>query len=614
MASQWRWPARVAVLWALLAHQPGWRSPHCLTMFRVPIGWMQSLISLIHDDEKPPLLTAREGGGGSPGPPGNVSRIGLPEYDWGMNAIHGVQSSCIKDDDGTVYCPTSFPNPVNYGFTWNYSAYLELGRIIGVETRALWLAGAVEASTWSGRPHIGLDTWSPNINIARSPLWGRNQEVPGEDPFMNGQFGKAYTLGLQGDDDTYLQAIVTLKHWDAYSLEDSDGATRHNFNAIVSNFSLMDTYWPAFRVAVTEGKAKGVMCSYNAVNGIPTCAHPLLRTVLRDLWKFDGYVSSDTGAVEDISDNHKYTPSWATAACAAIRDGQTDIDSGAVYMKSLLQGVSEGHCRMEDVDNALRNTLRLRFELGLFDPVENQSYWHVPLAAVNTNASRATNMLHTLESMVLLQNKNNVLPLASNTKVALIGPHAKAQEDMVGNYLGQLCPDNNFDCVVSPHDALVSILGTDAVTYAPGTNVTTCSQSHIDEAVSVATAADVAVLMLGIDESIEAESNDRKSIDLPECQHQLASAIFAVGKPTVIVLLNGGMLAIENEKQQADAIIEAGYPGFYGGTAIAQTLTGQNEHLGDYINWINMSDMEMTSGPGRTYRYYKNETLWAFHF
>lgn len=245
----------------------------------------------------------------------------------------------------------SFPNPVNYGFTFNKSLAYELGAIIATEQRALWLAGATEESPWSGLPHAGLDAWSPNININRDPRWGRNQEVPSEDPLVNGWFGTGYTLGLQnGEDPCYIKVIVTLKHWDAYSLEDSDGYTRHNFNAVVSDYALADTFFPAFKMAVVQGEtlhrhrhrqcawyrpvatcspllwlclpvcvggAKGVMCSYNAVNGVPTCASSFLTSVLRGTWNFTGYITSDTGALEDIYQQHKYVATEVEAAAVS---------------------------------------------------------------------------------------------------------------------------------------------------------------------------------------------------------------------------------------------------------------------------------------------------------
>eukprot|EP00051_Salpingoeca_urceolata_P028265 m.485929 g.485929 ORF g.485929 m.485929 type:complete len:823 (-) comp24071_c0_seq1:75-2543(-) len=584
---------------------------------------VNNLISLLEVDEKPLFLTAREGGGGSPGPGPAVPRLGVPEYDWGVNCIHGVQTSCI-DVDGTVYCPTSFPNPVNYGYTFNTSLFYELGSVIGRELRALWISGATEYSSWSGRPHAGLDCWSPNINIARDPRWGRNMETPGEDPYLNGLFGAQYTKGLQeGEDSNYLQAVVTLKHWDAYSLETSDGHTRHNFNAIVSNQTLANTYWPAFKASVQTGGAKGVMCSYNSINGVPTCANPMLTKVLRDTWGFEGYVTSDTGAVADIYGGHHYVSTPEEAACAAIKQ-HCDVNSGAVYHDHLIKGVQQKSCSMDDVDEALRNTLTLRFQLGLFDPIEDQPYWHVPPTDIHTSAANASNLLATLESMVLLKNDANTLPLPKGKNIAVIGPHGKAQSALVGNYLGQICPADNNDCVETPLEAINKSNVGGTTTYAEGSGVTKGSTSDLAAAVEVAKKADYVVILGGIDTGVEGENHDRVAIALPDPQQQLIDAIVKVGKPTVLVLINGGMVAIDSAKESVSAIVEAGYPGFLGATAIASTLFGDNDHLGgklsttwypsSYIHEIKMSEMELDVGPGRTYRYYSGEPLWPFGF
>lgn len=351
--------------------------------------------------------------------------------DWGMNAVHGVQCNCLIDNDtGRIACPTSFSNPVNFGSTWNDSLAIDMGAVVGLETRALWLGGSHEYNG-SPPPHIGLDAWSPNINIARDPRWGRNQEVASEDPLVNGRFGAGYTLGLQGNssglDSRYYQTIVTLKHWDAYSLEDSDGYTRYNFDANVSAFALADTYWPAFKAAVTTGGAKGVMCSYNAVNGVPTCASSSLTTVLRGQWGFDGYITSDSGAVESIYQQHKYVLDPVNASCVAIRDGTTDVCSGQVYYTSLLNATTmpSSPCNRTHLNAALYRTFKLRFQLGLFDPAdESHPYWNVPLSQVNTTAAQDLNWLAVKSSMVLLKHDNVTLPFKLGQKVAVIGPHA----------------------------------------------------------------------------------------------------------------------------------------------------------------------------------------------
>jgi hypothetical protein len=345
----------------------------------------------------------------------------------------------VKAADGTVFCPTSFPNPVNFGATFNDSLAQEMGAIIATETRALWLAGATEESEWSGRPVIGLDVWSPNINLARDPRWGRNQEVSSEDALVNGRYGTAYTIGVQtGEDPNYLKTSVTIKHDFAYSLEDSDGHTRHNFNAIVSNATMADTYFVAFKMAVTNpvSPARGLMCSYNAVNGIPSCASAgFQETVVRGLWGFNGYISSDTGAIEDMyqPDGHHFVKTSGEAACAALR-GSTDVCSGAPFVESLMAAVAAGTCSAADVSRALTRTLTLRMDLGLFDPIESQPYWHVPLTAVSTPASLDSSRRAARASMVLLKNAGaGALPLARGKRLAVIGPHAKATDALVGN-------------------------------------------------------------------------------------------------------------------------------------------------------------------------------------
>jgi beta-glucosidase-like glycosyl hydrolase len=222
---------------------------------------LDDLISRLTLEEKPYLLVARES------PKGNISRLGIPEYDWGGNCMHGVQSKCAPDGR----CPTSFPNPNNLGASFNETLWKAMGSVIGIELRALWLQNVGEKTT-SNLPHIGLDCWSPNIDIQRDPRWGRNMETPSEDPFVCGRYGVAYTLGLQNNslDDRYLQAVATLKHFDANSLEgywNADGTwgknapiSRHSVNATISMYDLYSSYLPSFKAAVVEGGAAGIMC------------------------------------------------------------------------------------------------------------------------------------------------------------------------------------------------------------------------------------------------------------------------------------------------------------------------------------------------------------------
>ena len=288
---------------------------------------LDDLVPRVAVDETAGQLTARE----SP----VLESLGIPAYYWGTNAIHGVEDvDCLTATGG---CPTSFPAPCTMAASFNMTLVRDMGKVIGRELRAYYNA----------RVHNSLDTWSPTININRDPRWGRNVESPGEDPLLNGLYGTAYTQGLQQFTGTekLVQAVVTLKHWLAYSIEGSQlarGTGRHNIDVAVSAYDLAHTYLPPFELAVKQGKALGVMCSYNAVNGLPTCGNPALNRTLREDWGFGGYVTSDTDACGDIVTGHPKgidhfppRPTNGTDATKLCLMGGTDIDSGGTYLTYL---------------------------------------------------------------------------------------------------------------------------------------------------------------------------------------------------------------------------------------------------------------------------------------
>jgi len=246
----------------------------------------------------------------------------------------------------------------------------------------------------------------------------------------------------------------------------------------------------------------------------------------------------------------------------------------------------------------------------------------VPMSVLEQN--EASVRLATLESMVLLKNQQNVLPSEPGLNIAVIGPHAKAQSALVGNYLGQICPDDTINCVQTPLDAITALNVGGSTIYSAGCPLTKNDESQIPAAVASASDADLVVMFLGIDESVEAEGRDRQQVDLPGSQHALAAAVLATGKPVVIVLINGGMVAVAEEAaaEGAVAILEAFYPGMFGAEAIAMTIFGQNDHLGgklpitvynaSYVEDIKMSEMELNVGIGRTYKYYKGTPIFPF--
>ncbi|KAE9347208.1 putative exo-1,4-beta-xylosidase [Phytophthora fragariae] len=571
---------------------------------------VEDLLRRLPLDEKVTLLTARAS------PKGNMSSIGLPEYNWGANCVHGVQSTC-----GTN-CATSFPNPVNLGAIFDPQAVHDMAQVIGWELRALWLEGARE--NYATGPHLGLDCWSPNININRDPRWGRNMETPSEDPLVNSKYGVAYTRGLQeGKDKRFLQAVVTLKHYAAYSYEHYDGIDRMAFDAEVSRYDFADTYLPAFRDSVVQGKARGVMCSYNSVNGMPMCANEQLNTkLLREALGFDGYITSDSGAIEGIYRQRHYTKSLCEAGRLAILSG-TDVNSGSVYKKCLAELVTGGQLPEKAVDDAMRRTLKLRFELGLFDPIDDQPYWHVTPNEVGKAESKQLSLELTRKSIVLLQNHGNILPLCKGKKLAVIGPHAKAKRALLGNYLGQMCHGVYLEvgCVQTPLEAITIANGASNTVYAKGSGINDTSTADFDAAEAAARGADAVVMFLGIDTSIEREAWDRENIDMPNIQMQLLKRVRRAGKPTVVVLFNGGVVGAEELILHTDGVVEAFYPGFFGAQAVSDILFGDAIPSGklpvtmypsNYINSVDMKSMSMTKYPGRSYRYYKEVPVFPF--
>eukprot|EP00937_MAST-01D_sp_MAST-1D-sp2_P001941 g1941.t1 len=601
---------------------------------------VHDLVGRIDDKLKPNLLTARYRPPGSKlaiGQP--LEDLGVPGYYFGSNCIHSSMfSNCTADGR----CSTSFPSGPSWAATFDRELMREMAAVVGREERAGFNAKWVD----NGHNGAGLDCWGPVINMNRDPRWGRNGEGGAEDPYLMQQVGVQWTRGLQenADDPRYVQIAVTLKHFDANSLESSDGFSRHTVDANISKHALADFYWPAFKGAIRDAGAKGVMCSYNAVNGKPTCVDPLMRAA-REAWGFDGYVTSDSDSVADVWRAHKYVATAAEASCLAVRDGGCDVDSGNTYVASLLEGVSQGHCAMADVDAALARTLRLRFELGLFDPADAATHplWRLGEADIGTAEARALNLRAAEESLVLLRNPAGQLPLRAGGKLAVLGPHGNATCGLIQVDTGEVCAGGGFDCIPSPLAELsrLNAAAGGQTSYARGVAVFGDDTDGIAAAVAAAKAADAVVLALGIIECgkwwghacaaaegsgpasssgaggdnayAECEAHDRTSIDLPPQQHALAAAVLALGKPTTIVLLNGGSVAIAPELEHANspAVVEAFYPGQQGGTALANALFGAANRWGRLpytvypANWTDthvMSEHEVATS-GRTYRY-----------
>jgi beta-glucosidase len=386
-----------------------------------------------------------------------IPRLNVPAYDWWSEALHGVANSGFA---------TVFPQAIAMGATWDTPLLHEVAIVISTEGRAKH-----HEAVRQGRRDIfeGLTFWSPNINIFRDPRWGRGQETYGEDPFLTGRMGIAFVTGMQGDDPKYYRVIATPKHFAVHS---GPEPMRHFFDVDVSKHDMEDTYLPAFRAAVTEGKAGSVMCVYNSVKGQPGCANTfLLQDQLRGKWGFQGYVVSDCDAVADIERGHHYTNTQAEAAAVSLKAG-TDNECADFTAKAkdnsdyvkYVDAVKQGLLTSGDLDVSLRRLFMARFKLGQFDPPEMVKYAQIPLSENDTEASRQLALKAARKTMVLLKN-DGVLPLASTTKrIAVVGPLADQIYVLEGNYNGT--PSR----ATSALDGIKKQFPGGKVTFEPGTD------------------------------------------------------------------------------------------------------------------------------------------------
>jgi beta-glucosidase len=680
-----------------------------------------------------------------------IPRLGIPEYDWWNEALHGVARAGVA---------TVFPQAIGMAATFNDKLIFNVADTISTEARAK-NNEALRQNDF-GR-YKGLTFWSPNINIFRDPRWGRGQETWGEDPFLTGKLGTAFVRGIQGNDPKYLKAVSTVKHFAVHSGPEWN---RHTFDAVTSERDLRETYLPAFRTTILDGKATGVMCAYNRLLGLPACASDkLLVDVLRGEWKFSGHVVSDCGAIDDIYIRHKFLKTEAEASALAVRKG-TDLTCGGEY-KSLGEAVKKGLISEKEIDTAVKNLMKIRFRLGMFDPPEMVKYAQIPYSENDSAAHHQMSLKASRESLVLLKN-DGILPLKKDLKtLAVIGPNANDDDVLLGNYNGQpsvwvnalqgiqqkvspqtkvlyskgmyptgsllepidnenlsaddknglkaeyfnnstfsgkpdlvridreinfnwgsLSPakeinengfsvrwtgklnaqesekyqigwrsngavkvflDNNLVLEESknPRTRNVAVdFNFDAgktydlrVEYIENNNHYASSKLYWappnaqtklrEDALSKAKQADVVVMVMGINPSVEGEEmdvktegfkgGDRTDIALPKPQEDLIKAVRATGKPVVLVTMGGSALALNWENENLPAILHAWYPGQFGGTAIADVLFGDYNPAGRlpvtfYKSINDLPSFEDYNMEGKTYRYFRGTPLYPFGY
>lgn len=546
-----------------------------------------------------------------------ISRLGIPEYNWWNECLHGVARAGVA---------TVFPQAIGLAAAFHQERLQQVAEVIADEARAKYNQFTKHEDRGI---YKGLTFWTPNINIFRDPRWGRGQETYGEDPFLTSRLAVAFINGLQGSHPHYLKAAACAKH---YAVHSGPEPLRHSFNAEVSVKDLRETYLPAFAAAVKEAKVEAVMGAYNRVNGEPACAHQeLLVQILREEWGFAGHVVSDCGAIEDIHKEHRVTATPEESAALAVNNG-CDLNCGRIF-ESLRKAVDQGLISEETIDQAVRRLLRTRFKLGMFDPPDRVPFNNIPFEINDCAQHRELAREMARESIVLLKNEDNLLPLNQDklSSIAVIGPNADSKKVLLGNYYGR--PSRYITAL----EGIQNKVGAQTrVYYAHGCDLSTqatdslgeLATSGFAEALAAAERSDLIILFMGISPELEGEEvevansdggGDKTSLNLPGMQENLIKIMVETGKPVVLVLLNGSPLAVNWAQENVPAIIEAWYPGQEGGTAIADVLFGDYNPAGRLPVTFARSleqvpDFKDYSMCNRTYRYMEAEPLYPFGF
>ena len=353
-----------------------------------------------------------------------IERLGVPAYNWWNESLHGVARS--------PYHVTSYPQAIGMAATWDTASLHQMAGYCAEEGRAIFNDSRKKGKTGI---YLGLTYWTPNINIFRDPRWGRGQETYGEDPFLTGTMGKAFVTGLQGNDPKYLKASACAKHFAVHS---GPEWSRSTYNAKVSDYDLWDTYLPAFRDLIVDANVSGVMCAYNRFDDQPCCgSDKLMNSILRNDWSFKGYVTSDCGGIDHFFRTHKTHPNAESASADAVLHGTDCECAGNPAYLALKQALKDGMITEQQIDVSLKRLFTIRFRLGMFDPDEMVPFAKIGVSALESDAHRALALKMAQQSIVLLKNEKNLLPLSKSLKkIAVVGPNADDKAVLLANYYG----------------------------------------------------------------------------------------------------------------------------------------------------------------------------------
>ena len=667
-----------------------------------------------------------------------IERLDVPAYNWMNECLHGV---ALMEGYATV-----FPQSIGMAASFNTDLMYEAASIISDEARAMHHNGVRN----SEEGYVcGLTFWSPNINLFRDPRWGRGQETYGEDPYLTGQMAVSFVKGLQGDHPKYLKTVSTVKH---YVVHSGPEALRHEFNTISNERDFWETYMPHYIRSIEEANVESVMCAYSRLNGESCCGSDyLMNELLRDKLGFEGYIVSDCGSVSDIYDEHHLVDSFTEAAVLALKSG-VDLNCGRAMTfpyDKLGEAVHKGMLDESYIDTAAYRLMLARFKLGMFDPAGMVPYSKMPKSVIDSQNNKKVALQMARESMVLLKNENNLLPLDKDIKkIAMIGPNADAHRMLYGNYNGipskpvsvlegvmeklpkgrvlyskgcelvaeedfktpipskyMLTPDKQKGLLASYHpnktfsgrprhtrieqqlilwdefgppfkDLEIDnfsvrwegyVLFPETASYTISAEASPHYKIYIDDkliadeerggqfmqlqadrpykirvdfvsdsdafsismvhaldnsslhinAFNAARNADAVILAVGTSNLLEEEGLDREEIELPEIQQRLIKKILKLNKPTILVILSGSPVGLDEEILKAGAVIEAWYPGQSGGRAVADVIFGDYNPAGRlpvtfYKSTAQLPPYEDYDMENRTYKYFRGEPLFEF--
>ncbi len=545
-----------------------------------------------------------------------IDRLGVKSYNYWNEALHGVARAGVA---------TVFPQAIGLAAAFDEDMMEEVADTISTEGRAKF---NMQQKYGDHDIYKGLTFWSPNVNIFRDPRWGRGHETYGEDPYLSGRLGVRFIQGLQGTDEKYMKVAACAKHFAVHSGPED---LRHSFNAVVSKQDLWETYLPAFDACVHEGGVEAVMGAYNRTNDEPCCGSQLLLVdILRDLWKFDGHVTSDCWAIKDFHEFHMVTKNQVESVALAMNKG-CDLNCGNMYVH-LLQAVKEGLVEESTIDTAVTRLLTTRMKLGLFDEPEKVPYNAIGYEQCDGKAQKELNLKAAKKTICLLKNENRTLPLdlSSIRTIGVVGPNADSRKALVGNYEGTASE------YVTVLEGIREYVGDDKrIFFSEGCHlfkdrVQGLGQPYdrTAEARAIADMSDVVIAVFGLDPGLEGEegdegnefaSGDKPNLKLPGIQEEVIKALYESGKPVILVLLSGSALAVKWEAEHLPAIIQGWYPGAQGGRAIAQILFGDACPEGKLPVTFYETSEELPpftdyAMKGRTYRYMEKPALYPFGY